>query len=184
LQYALTVLALALLAGRAPAATPLAEKYLLDGKLAAGVKALQARLETEPRDDQARFGLGVVQFLQTFEHLGGSLYRYGLRTEKSFLRPAPRLKEFLPQNPEPETLTYTAARQVLQTLVDDLVKAEATLAGVKDPEVKLPLHVALVKIDPFGQDKPPSRVGVSNSTVTRRPVGMLPCSSAGSTACS
>jgi hypothetical protein len=154
LRYALTVLALALLAGRTPAATPLAEKYLLDGKLAAGVKALQPRLETEPKDDQARFGLGVVQFLQTFEHLGGSLYKYGLRTEKSFLRPAPQLRKFLPQNPKPETLTYTAAGRVLQTFVDDLVKAEATLAGVKDAEVKLPLHVALIKIDPFGQDEP------------------------------
>src|SRR5919198_2459224 len=134
--------------------TPLAEKYLLDGKLVAGAKALEARLKEAPQDDQARFGLGVLQFLQTFEHLGGSLYRYGLRTEKPFLRPPPRVKEFLPQNPNPEKLTYTAARQIVQTFVDDLVKAEATLAGVKDSAVKLPLHVGLIKIDPFGQGKP------------------------------
>jgi hypothetical protein len=51
-------------------------------------------------------------------------------------------------------LTYAAARQLVQTFVDDLAKVEATLAEVKDPAVKLPLHVGLVKIDPFGQGKP------------------------------
>ena len=127
----LTILALALGASRATAAPPLAEKYLLDGKLAEGAKALQHRLKEDPKDGQAQFGLGVVQFLQTFEHLGGSLYKYGLRTEKSFLRPPPQVKEFLPQNPNPEKLTYKAARQILQTFVDDLVKAEATLAVPK-----------------------------------------------------
>jgi len=102
-------------------AAPLAEKYLLDGKLAEGAKALQDRLKEDPRDGQAQFGLGVVQFLQTFEHLGGSLYTYGLRTEKAFLRPPPQVKEFLPQNPNPEKLTYPAARQIIQTFIDDVI---------------------------------------------------------------
>ena len=86
----LAILTLAVAAGPARPAAPLAEKYLLDGKLAEGVKALQDRLKEDPNDDQARFGLGVVQFLQTFEHLGGSLHKYGLRTDKSFLRPPVR----------------------------------------------------------------------------------------------
>src|SRR5438552_2790640 len=106
---------MSLAARRAAAAAPLAEKYLLDGKLAQGAKALQGRLKKVPKDAQARFGLGVLQFLQTFEHLGGSLYKYGLRTEKSFLRPPPQVKQFLPQNLHPKTLAYPAARQVLQT---------------------------------------------------------------------
>src|SRR5919202_6057967 len=122
-----------LAASPAAADAPLAEKYLLDGKLAEGAKALQGRLNEAPQDDQARFGLGVLQFLQTFEHLGGGLYKYGLRTEKAFLRPPAQVKEFLPQNPNPEKLTYAAARQVVQTFIDDLAKAEATLAAVKDP---------------------------------------------------
>lgn len=138
----------------AAAAPPLAEKYLLDGKLTEGAKALEARLKAEPQDDQARFGLAVVQFLQTFEHLGGGLYKYGLRTEKAFLQPPPQVEEFLPQNAKPETLTYAAARQMIQTLVDDLAKAESTLGEIKDSEVKLPLRVGLIKFDPFGQGKP------------------------------
>ena len=136
------------------AAAPLVEKYFLEGKLADGAKALEAQLKGASQDDQARFGLGVLQFLQTFEHLGGGLHKYGLRTEKAFLQPPPQVKEFLPQNPKPETLTYAAARQLIQTVVDDLAKAEATLGEVKDPAVKLPLHVGLIKIDPFGQGKP------------------------------
>ena len=147
-------LCLSLAASPAAADAPLAEKYLLDGKLAEGAKALEGRLKEAPTDDQARFGLGVLQFLQTFEHLGGGLFKYGLRTEKSFLRPPPQVKEFLPQNPNPEMLTYTVARQLLQTFIEDLAKAEATLAEVHDPAVKLPLHVGLIKIDPFGQGKP------------------------------
>src|SRR5438552_12469309 len=135
---------MSLAAGQATAGVPLAEKYLLDGKLAEGAKALQARLKEAPKDDQARFGLGVLQFLKTFEHLGGSLYKYGLRTEKAFLRPPPQVKEFLPQNPKPEMLTYSAARQMVQTVIDDLAKAEATLAEVKDPAVKLTLHVGRI----------------------------------------
>lgn len=151
LPLILIVLAAAPVLGQS---TPLAEKYLLDGKLAEGAKALEGRLKESPKDDQARFGLGVVQFLQTFEHLGGGLYKYGLRTEKAFLRTPPQVKEFLPQNPNPEKLTYAAARQLIQTVIDDLAKVEVTLAEVKDPAVKLPLHVGLIKIDPFGQSKP------------------------------
>jgi hypothetical protein len=147
-------LGLSLAASPAAADAPLAEKYLLDGKLADGATALEGRLKEAPKDDQARFGLGVLQFLQTFEHLGGSLHKYGLRTEKAFLRPPAQVKEFLPQNPNPEKLSYAASRQLVQTFVDDLVKAEATLAEVRDPVVKLPLHVGLIKIDPFGQGKP------------------------------
>src|SRR5436309_6354672 len=154
LVFCLGLCLMSLAAGRATAGAPLTEKYLLDGKLAEGAKALEGRLKEAPKDDQARFGLGVLQFLQTFEQLGGSLYKYGLRTEKAFLRPPPQVKEFLPQNPNPEKLTYAAARQLVQTFVEDLAKAEATLAEVRDPAVKLPLHVGLIKIDPFGQGKP------------------------------
>jgi hypothetical protein len=145
---------MALMVGRVVGAPPMAEKYMLDGKLTEGARALRDQLKENPKDDQARFGLGILQFLQTFEHLGGSLHKYGLRTEKAFLRPPPQLKDFLPQNPNPETMTYAAARQVVQTFVDDLSRAQDTLAGVKDGDVKLPLHVGLIKIDPFGQGKP------------------------------
>ncbi|MGA2253690.1 MAG: hypothetical protein ABSG53_03435 [Thermoguttaceae bacterium] len=133
---------------------PLAEKYLLEGQLTEGATALTKRLQDHPLDDQARFGLGVTQFLQTFEHLGQSLYRYGLRTERFFIQPVPQIRELLPQNPHPEKIDYAAARKIVQTFVDDLNRAEATLAEVKDEDVKLRLHMALIKIDLFGLKRP------------------------------
>src|SRR3979411_3183708 len=100
--------ALCLSLGASPPAAdaPLAEKFLLDGKLAEGAKSLEARLKEAPKDDQARFGLGVLQFLQTFEHLGGSLYKYGLRTEKACLRPPPQVKD----RGKPEVTGQTAGQ--------------------------------------------------------------------------
>jgi len=152
----LLALLLAVPAGPAPAVEPVVEKYLLEGKLAEGEKALLAKMQKNTDDDELRFGLGWIYFLQTFEHLGANLYKYGLRTERAFVQPVPQIRQLLPQNPNPEKLTYPAARQILQTWIDDLNKAETTLAQVKDPKVKLSLHVGLIKIDPFGQNKPVS----------------------------
>jgi hypothetical protein len=50
-------------------------------------------------------------------------------------------------NPKPEQLTYPGARKILMNWVDDLQKAEATLVQVTDPEVKLPLHFGLIRLD-------------------------------------
>lgn len=136
------------------AQAPDTEKFLLDGRLSEGSLALAKHLEANPNDDQARFGLAVTQFLQAYEHIGQSLYRYGLRTERSFVRPAPQIRELWPQNPKPEKIDYAAARKIVQTFVDDMNRAEATLAAVKEKQVKLPLHVALIKIDLFGLQRP------------------------------
>ncbi|WP_299469546.1 hypothetical protein [uncultured Gimesia sp.] len=143
-----------LLSAQWVSAAPLAEQYLTSGQLAAGETALKAQIAKTPDDDEARFGLGTLQFFQSFEHLGGSLYKYGLRTEGAFRGvPAP-LQELLPQNPNPEKVSYADIRQMLQTWVNDLKAAEKTLSAVKDPNVKLPLHVGLIKLDLMGVGKP------------------------------
>ena len=38
----------------------------------------------------------------------------------------------------------------MQTFVDDLARAESTLAAINDPQVKLPLHVTRIKLDFVG----------------------------------
>ena len=135
-------------------AAPQAEEYLRTGQLSEGATALQAHLKKSPADDEARFGLGVVQFFQSFEHLGGTLYDYGLRTEDAFRGlPAP-IREMLAQNPNPKTISYNDMRQMLQTWVNDLKAAEKTLSAVKDSNVKLPLHVGLIKVDLLGNGTP------------------------------
>src|SRR5207302_1762737 len=111
---------------------PLAAKYLYDGKLAEGARALEKHLADKPNDDEARFGLGVIQFFHGFEKLGTGLYRHGLRTSSNFpFMPRP-LRDFFPENPKPEKVTYPAVRKLLQGFLADLARAEATLARVKD----------------------------------------------------
>jgi hypothetical protein len=123
----------------------LVEKHLQAGTLAAGEQALEAVLKQQPRDDQARFGLGTVQFLRAVENLGQSLYRYGFLKSARGLLPGASLP--IPDNPEPERLSYEQARKIVQTFVSDLAKAEATLAKIESTDVKLPLHFGLIRLN-------------------------------------
>jgi hypothetical protein len=146
---------------------PLVEKYLHEGKLADGEKALLAAVRDGPKDDQARFGLGVLQFARAVEHLGQSLHRYGLRSERGQQLGIPFLRLPVPPNPKPEVITYPAVRKIFQDLIDDLRKAEATLAEVRDEKVKLPLRVGLIRLDLAGDGKAGDRF----STILSRYLG-------------
>jgi len=148
----ISFLALVVLAGllRADSAP---EKYLLEGKLAEGEKALLRQLEARPGDDESRFGLGVIQFFQGVERLGKSLHKHGLKTQSNFAVP-PALREFIPENPNPEKMTHAKAREIVAAWVSDLNRAGATLDGIKNDQVKLPLHVGRISVDVFGAGKP------------------------------
>lgn len=161
------VVGLALVAAplRAVAEQPLAEKYLHEGKLAEGEKALLASLQRSPTNDVERFGLGVLQFVRAVEHLGQSLHRYGLRSERA--RNIPFLRLPVPHNPKPEVFTYSNARKILQDFIDDLTKAERTLAKLKDDKVKLPLRLGLIRLDLVGDGK----AGESLTTLLTRYMG-------------
>lgn len=152
--FCLAILSLGLVAANARADQPLAESFLLEGKLDEGAAACLARLETHPRDDQARFGLAMIQFLQAFEHLTTDLYDHGLRTNR-MTRGLPRqIRVLIPDNEQPEQMSYEAARRMIARMLADLKRAEATLAKIADPDVKLPLHVALIQMDVLGVDRP------------------------------
>jgi hypothetical protein len=144
-------------------AAPLAEKYLLEGKLAEGEKALTKHLADRPDDDEARFGLGVIQLFQGFERLGASLYKHGLRTSSGF-EMVPAIRRHIPENDKPEKLTYAGARKIIETWVADLDRAGATLDKIRDDKVKLPLHVAKISLDLFGVGKPVSAVQLLGGT--------------------
>ncbi len=134
---------------------PLAEKYLTAGRLADGIRDLTAHLEQHPDDAQARFGLGVVQFLHGVEHLAQALYRHGLKSHQNqfLLREVPFLRLPLPENPRPAAISDADFRGIFQRLLDDLAAAEATLARVPDGDVKLPLHFGLIRLDLNGDGK-------------------------------
>jgi hypothetical protein len=124
--------------------SPIVEPYLRNGELAAAEEALVSRLGEHPGDDRARFSLGVVRVLRGGERLVQSLHTYGMRSRPGG---APFVRLPVPPNLEPEEIRYEDARNVCRRLIADLSKAEATLAEVDDPNVKLPIRVGQIRLD-------------------------------------
>jgi hypothetical protein len=148
------VLGLVFLAGSSSRAddAPSIDKFLEAGKLAEGEKVLQERLNVAADDGRARFELGVVQFVRGVERLIQSFHRYGLRTSLTGgVLPFDRLP--IPKNPRPEPIGYEELRGTFQNWVDDLARAEATLARVQDDGVKLPLRIGELRLDLDGDGK-------------------------------
>jgi hypothetical protein len=113
---------------------PVAEDFLTAGKLADGERELANYLKEHPTDDEARFGLGTIQFVRSIEHLTQSLYQFGALGANSRARlRVPLLRLPVPENPRPEKVRYADMRRMLQNLIDDLAKSEATLAQDQRP---------------------------------------------------
>lgn len=123
---------------------PLVEKYLHSGDYANGEQAMIRALATEPDNDQLRVGLGFLQVFRSVDRLGKSLYEYGVKSEGQHL---PFIRLPVPKNPNSTPVTYSAFRRVLEVMYHDLETAEATLAGVKDDHVRLPLRLSPIHFD-------------------------------------
>lgn len=125
------------------AETPDINLFLKWGKFADGITALQMHLKNEPKDDVARFGLGILQFVHSIEQLGQSLSVYGIQT-----RGNARLSEVFPEPSKPpaEPITYKTLRGLIQNWHEQLATAEQTLAGVQSETVKLPITVGSVRL--------------------------------------
>ncbi len=126
---------------------PLVERFLTSGQLSNGNAILSEHLVSYPRDDQARFGLGVLQFLQAVESFGQNLYRYGLRSESTRGFSGPFIRLPIPENPNSQTISYEALRKTIDDFRSGLLRAETTLSQINDPDVKLPLHFNIIKLD-------------------------------------
>jgi uncharacterized protein (TIGR03000 family) len=150
-----------------PAPASLADRYLREGKYAEGETALSERLKGFPRDDQARFGLGTLQFVRALEHQAQSLYRYGLYSDHNQHLPIPFMRLPVTDNPRPEACTYPAVRRIFQELIADLRKVEATLADITDERVKFPLHLASIRLDICGDGASNDRFGTILSLYLR-----------------
>lgn len=147
-----TLIVLVSIIGQAHAETKTAdvEGYLVDGKLAEGKAVMKERVETQPEDAEAQYAVGIFSVLIAAENLSQNLYRYGLRADAPR---APFVRMPVPENPNPEELTYEKWQAVLQQFIDDLAIAEAELAKVDDPDVKLKLPVGMVRMDLNGDGK-------------------------------
>jgi hypothetical protein len=130
------------------AARGLAVSHLEAGTLDDGEAALAAIVAGDSTNDDARFGLGVIRFMQAIEHLSQGLYRYGLQSPESFMVPVLRLP--VPENPQPQPITYADFQGLLQAYVDDLARAEETLAGITAGEVELVLDLKRLRYDVDG----------------------------------
>jgi hypothetical protein len=89
----------------------LSRKHLYLGTLAAGETELAAKAGATGADREAWFGLGMLRFARAIEHLGQSLYRYGLTPPKTMSIPILRFP--VPLNARPEMITYQGLRDVL-----------------------------------------------------------------------
>jgi hypothetical protein len=135
-----------------PPPAPLVEKYLLNGTLKDGEQALLLELQRQPKNDQVRFGLGTLQFLRAIEHLAQDLYKFGPQLHSAGPK-LPFLRMHLPENAHPQTVTYEGIRAVFDTCAKNLAKSEATLAGITDTKVKLPIHFGMIRLDLNGDGR-------------------------------
>jgi hypothetical protein len=137
------------------------QRHLYAGDTAAAAAAARDRLARAPDDDPARFALGAVRFLQAVETLGRGLYRYGLRSDyggdvglgRYGLAGLPILRLPVPENPDPESVTYESLRALLADFVADLAAAEETLAGIAGRGIELPLNIGRIRLDLDGDGR-------------------------------
>lgn len=124
--------------------------HLYAGETAAAVAAAEQRIAANPQDDEARYALGAIQFLQAIENLGQGFHRYGLNNAQSSvggLAGLPLFRLPVPPNPAPEKIDYEALRKVLSGFVDDLAKAEKTLSEIDSATLDFPINIGLVRLD-------------------------------------
>jgi hypothetical protein len=149
------------------AAVALTQRHFAAGTLADAETELQAMIAADDANQEAHLGLGMVRFVAAVEHLQTGLYRYGLSAPRAFGVPILRLP--VPDNPRPQPIGYTDFRALIAAFVDDLAAAEATLAEVTSPEVKLPVDLRRVAydVDGDGQAGPEERLTALLERVAR-----------------
>lgn len=129
----------------------IARDNLYAGTLAEGVSKLTPMAEAG--DQEAKFGLGMLQLVTGIEHFVQALYRYGLAAPDAGML-GPVMSVPIPPNPNPEKLDYEKVRAVLATLVDDMDTAKASLvaAGASGDYVVL-IDPLKIRIDVDGDGK-------------------------------
>ncbi len=128
----------------------------LDALLSAGQLATAhehfAQVVKNSGDDQvARTAVGLIEFLQAIEFLGQANYRYGLIQRHAQNLPLARLP--VPENPNPQALSYDQLRDVLGGFESRLAAAAKSLSQVETQSIKLPLYLGRVRLDLNGDGK-------------------------------
>jgi hypothetical protein len=97
-------------------------------------------------DARAAYGAGAVEFFVALEKLGAGLHRHGFDNPQSLMLPLMRLP--VPENPNPQPLTYEGFRQLLLDFRDAMAKSAASLAMVPaDADIGIVVDLASLGVD-------------------------------------
>ncbi|WP_442920220.1 hypothetical protein [Mesorhizobium sp. WSM4935] len=108
---------------------PDAAKSMFEAKSVADRNTALSTLEAAAaRDPASAFAAGAGEFFTALELLAGGLHRHGFESPKSFMLPLMQLP--VPDNPNPQPLTYEEFRAILVAFRDRLEKSAATLGSV------------------------------------------------------
>ncbi len=115
--------------------------------LSANEALLLAHLQENPKDENAIFALGTVQFLQAIENLGQAWYRYGLNSDFARDLGIPFLRLSVVENPSPERVSYSDIKTIFKQMIDDLARAEKTLSKLNQDDVAFLFHFSKIYFD-------------------------------------
>ncbi|MER8477851.1 hypothetical protein [Mesorhizobium sp. M1163] len=138
------VLLLPLSSARAAAPEPTA---LFEAKTVAERDSALAALEAAaPGNPASAYAAGAGEFFTALEILAGGLHRHGFDSPQSFMLPLMRLP--VPDNVDPEPLTYEQFRAILVAFRDRLEKSAATLGSVPaDADIGMVIDLTRLGID-------------------------------------
>ncbi|RAZ89628.1 hypothetical protein DPM33_18620 [Mesorhizobium hawassense] len=98
------------------------------------------------KDPASAYAAGAGEFFTALELLAGGLHRHGFESPKSFMLPLMQLP--VPDNPNPQPLTYEEFRAILVAFRDRLEKSAATLGSVpNDADIGMVVDLTRVGID-------------------------------------
>ncbi|MER9135706.1 hypothetical protein NKI20_05285 [Mesorhizobium sp. M0830] len=131
----------------ASAAVPEAASALFEAKTVAGRDSALSTLEAAaPKDPTSAYAAGAGEFFTALEILASGLHRHGFESPQSFMLPLMRLP--VPDNPNPEPLTYEQFRDILVAFRDRLEKSAATFAAVPaDADIGMAIDLTHTGID-------------------------------------
>ncbi|MDG4882166.1 hypothetical protein [Mesorhizobium sp. WSM4884] len=108
---------------------PEAAKAMFEAKSVADRNTALSTLEgAAAKDPASAYAAGAGEFFTALEILASGLHRHGFESPQSFMLPLMRLP--VPDNPNPEPLTYEEFRAILVAFRDQLEKSAATLGSV------------------------------------------------------
>ncbi|AZO22219.1 MULTISPECIES: hypothetical protein [unclassified Mesorhizobium] len=108
---------------------PGAAKMLFEAKNVSERNSSLSTLEASASGDPAAaYAAGAGEFFTALEILASGLHRHGFESPQSFMLPLMRLP--VPDNPNPQPLTYEEFRAILVAFRDQLEKSATTLGSV------------------------------------------------------